>query len=155
MSIQPPPQDSAEQRRSVKQLPHCQTRKTDPKSRRKRMCPTVAAANAPNAKLATIWRFRSVRNGHNRSSTSEFDLQYASIISWPTTVLSTTRFSEAVGSGVPNTVRPKFNLRSKTSPNSSPNCLPKRLRIVLFSPPYSFEIISFPGFTIPLLTDRL
>ena len=54
-----------------------------------------------------------------------------------------------------NTVRPEFNLKSKTSPNSSPNCVPKRLQIVLFAPPYSFEIISFPGFTIPLLTDRL
>jgi hypothetical protein len=72
-----------------------------------------------------------------------------------TTVLSTTRFPKAVGSGAPNAVRPDFHLKSKTSPNSSPNCMPKRLRIVLFAPPYSVEIISFPGFTIPLLTDRL
>jgi hypothetical protein len=72
-----------------------------------------------------------------------------------TTVLSTIRFPKAVGSGAPNAVRPEFHLKSKTSPNSSPNCLPKRLQIVLFAPPYSFEIISFPGFTIPLLTKGL
>jgi len=70
-------------------------------------------------------------------------------------VLSQTRFPEAVGSGAEDDVRPEFILKSKTSPNSSPNCMPKRLQIVLFAPPYSFEIISFPGFTIPLLTDRL
>ena len=70
-------------------------------------------------------------------------------------VLSQTRFPEAVGSGAEDDVRPEFILKSKTSPNSSPNCMPKRLQIVLFALPYSFEIISFPGFTIPLLTDRL
>lgn len=41
--------------------------------------------------------------------------------------------------------------QEETSPNSSPNCAPKRLQIVLFAPLYSFEIIGFPGFTIPLL----
>jgi len=43
------------------------------------------------------------------------------VIALPATVLSTTRFPEAVGSGAPNAARPEFHLRSKTLPNSSPN----------------------------------
>jgi hypothetical protein len=31
----------------------------------------------------------------------------------------------------------------------------EKTQFVLFAPPYSFEIIGFPGFAIPLLTDRL
>jgi hypothetical protein len=72
-----------------------------------------------------------------------------------TTVLSTTRFPKAVGSGAPNAVRPEFHLKNKTSPNSSPNCAPKGLQIVLFAPPYSVDYIDTPCFTTALLTDRL
>jgi hypothetical protein len=63
-----------------------------------------------------------------------------SFIASPTTVLSTTRFPKAVGSRRQMPSRPEFHLKRKTSPNSSPNCAPKRLQLVLFAPPYSFEI---------------
>lgn len=72
-----------------------------------------------------------------------------------TTVLSTTRFPKAVGSLAPNAVRPKFHVKSKTSPNSSPNCAPNRLQIVLSAPLYSVENMCTPRFSIRLLTEGL
>src|ERR1700743_120886 len=67
-------------------------------------------------------------------------------------VLSTTRFPEAV---MKTSLRAatEYSSREKTSPNSSPNCAPKELQIVLSAPLYSADNKSSPALTTALLTE--
>ena len=76
-------------------------------------------------------------------------------------VLSTTRFPEAV-SRMLKSVQTKSNAelaecssRRKTSPNSSPNCAPKVLQLVLSAPLNSIDTIDSPRLTTALLTEGL
>jgi hypothetical protein len=70
----------------------------------------------------------------------------------PHYVLSTTRFPEAVGGQISYRLLAEY---FKTSPNSSPNCAPKRLQIVLSAPLYSVDNTRSPALTTALLTEGL